>query len=199
MVKLIVDSPEIQIKNADLKVVRALESVTSFLVEGHRFHRAFKTRRWDGRSHLIKFKRGRYVAPVGLLQDICDRLAKLKVKFKVKHLHKTPEPVEFKWNAAIKLRDYQKDAINAFFSGYDAYCGILKMPIRSGKTKTAGGVIHRARVRALFVVPSQMLLHQTAESMRECFVGVDVGIIGDGEWSEGDITVATIQSLAAAR
>jgi len=73
------------------------------------------------------------------------------------------------------------------------------MPIRSGKTKTAAKLIHVLGYRTLFIVPSQMLLHQTRASLSECFPDEFIGMVGEGEWLGGHITVATIQTLSRAR
>lgn len=202
MVLLIQRPPYFEIRGADIPTMRKLEECTSYKVAGHRFAPAFKARRWDGREHLIKFKRGRYIAPIGLLSDIRAKLRELGLKHKVMVSKKAAPPprIDVSWNEKIELRDYQLAAIDAFVSGPDKGRGILKMPIRSGKTKTAAGVIYRLQVRTLFLVPSQLLLHQTIASLEEALPDADIGAIGDGEWREGkDITVATIQSVSAAR
>jgi superfamily II DNA or RNA helicase len=200
MIKLVKRSPYFEIRDADIATMRKLEACTSYLVAGHFFSPAFKKRRWDGREHLIKFKRGRYLAPIGLLTDVRAKLDELGLRYRLSRIKGTRPPRRacLTWNEDVKLRDYQTAAIEAFVAAGGR--GILKMPIRSGKTKTAGGVIDRLQVRTLFLVPSQMLLHQTVASLNEVFVEADIGLIGDGEWREGkDITVATVQSIAAAR
>lgn len=200
VIRLVIDNQNVIIQGAPSPVIRELEKACSYLVAGHWFAPAFKAKRWDGREHLLVFKKGRYIAPIGLLPDIRRTLREEGVPFQVKRRKQVwPERVDFAWNPEIKLRDYQKAAVDAFCAKPEPGRGMLKMPIRSGKTKTAAGVIHRLGVRTLFMVPSQMLLYQTAESLRESLLDCHVGMIGDGHFEIGDVTVATVQSLDAMR
>lgn len=199
-IRLILDTRRVTIRRAGPKLIKQLEKVTSYLVSGYYFSAAFKTRRWDGREHLLVFRRGRYQVPIGLLAVIKRELKRLKIPFEVKRRRQSaPPPVVFDWNPDTKLRPYQKRAADAFCSVPERGRGILKMPVRSGKTKVAADIIRRLGTRTLFLVPSQMLLHQTAESLSESLQGALIGKIGDGEWSEGEITVATIHTLARLR
>ncbi|MGD9749358.1 MAG: DEAD/DEAH box helicase [Acidimicrobiia bacterium] len=200
MLRLILDTQHVTIRGASLKVLKKLEHVTSYLVAGHYMSPAFRARRWDGREHLMVHRGGRRYAPIGLYQDIRAALDEAGVEYVVKR-RRAPERerVEYVWNDTIKLRPYQKAAVRAFCAAPDQGRGILKMPIRSGKTKTAARIIYRLQARTLFMVPSQMLLHQTAESLAHSLPGAEIGVIGDGEWQPGDVTVATVQSLVRAR
>lgn len=190
----------VNIDGAGPKLLKKLEACTSYLVAGHRFSPAFRARRWDGREHLLVFKRGRYRAPIGLLPDMRRKLEELNIEYAVRRKKsRKPERIGHEWNDEIVLRDYQRDAIEGFIAKPEPARGILKMPIRSGKTKTAAGVIHRLGVRAIFLVPSKMLLHQTADSLAEALPATTIGRIGDGEFSEGDVTVATVQTLTRLR
>lgn len=200
MLRLILDTRHVTIKGASLSVLKKLEHVTSYLVAGHYMSPAFRARRWDGREHLMVHRGGRRYAPIGLYQDIREALNEAGVEYVVKR-RRVPERerVAYVWNDAIKLRPYQKAAVRAFCSAPDRGRGILKMPIRSGKTKTAARIIYRLQARTLFMVTSQMLLHQTVESLHHSLHGANIGAIGDGEWSTGDITVATVQALVRAR
>ena len=200
-VQLIVDNRYVQIKGASRRTIRNLESATSYLVAGFMFSPAFRAKKWDGREHLLKFstKRG-YRAPVGLLGDICDALSAEHTRYELDTgpRERLSKPVSFRWNTGIELRPYQNDAIAAILTegAWDYGSGLLKMPIRSGKTKTAARLIYELRARTLFIVPSQMLLHQTYDSLEEALPGAHISKIGDGQWDdEGDIVVATVQSL----
>lgn len=200
MLRLIADNQRVTIKGASLKVLKLLENVTSYLVAGHYMSPAFRARRWDGREHLMVHRKGRRSAPIGLFQDIRQALDDAGVEYQAKRRRQPErERVPYVWNAAIKLRPYQKAAVRAFLAAPERGRGILKMPIRSGKTKTAGRIIYKLQARTLFIVTSQMLLHQTIESLKECLVDASIGGIGDGMWEIGDVTVATAQTLVLAR
>lgn len=199
MIKLIKRNQYVELRGVELRELRALEAATSYLVSGYYFSPAFRARRWDGREHLIKRREGKLTAPIGLLEDVVKTLEGMKRKFKIKDksINRADFNISVGWNKKVKPRWYQEEAAKAFLARGR---GILKMPIRSGKTKTAGLVIFRLQKRTLFLVPSQLLLRQTAESLAECMPDADIGLIGDGEWQEGkDITVATMQSVALAR
>jgi superfamily II DNA or RNA helicase len=196
-ITLILSRKDFVIKNASIKTIRSLESITSYKVAGYYFSQAYKAHRWDGREHLLKFKRGQYVAPIGLLSVVKAKLRERGEKFVVKlRKEKEVKRIQFDWNDSIKLRGYQNEAVEAFCGKPEIGRGILKMPIRSGKTKTAAAIIRRLGVRTLFFVPSKMLLHQTVEALLEALPGASIGMIGDNEWIEGDVTVATIQSVS---
>lgn len=203
-IKLIVDNRHVAIKGASMGAIRALEKATSYLVAGFMFSPAFRAKKWDGREHLLKFSsKNGYRAPVGLLKDICGALRAESIKFELDTSQRglLSRPVTYHWNTDIKLRNYQIEALDSVAPKGGEHLwsygsGLLKMPIRSGKTKTAAGLIHRLGVRTLFIVPSQMLLHQTVESLQESLLGVNITKIGDGNWdAEGDIVVTTVQSL----
>lgn len=200
MIRLVLDNQNVTIQGASEKALRLLQSCTSYLVEGYRFSPAFRAHHWDGRTRLMEYVDGHYRVPIGMLGAICRALSENELEYELKR-RVTPkrDPVEYDWNESIVMRPYQLEAVEAFLSQPSYGRGILKMPIRSGKTKTAARIIWRLKCSALFLVPSQMLLHQTVESLKEALPGADVGIIGDGNWEPGTITVATLQSLLAAR
>jgi len=182
--------------------MRLIESLTSYFVAGFMYSPAFRSRRWDGREHLLRFSMTHgYRAPIGLLLDVAAALRGQGLDFDV-DVSKRLLPdhrIEYDWNNEITLRKYQREAIAAITKpGITRGSGIVKMPIRSGKTKTAAGIIRALGVRAFFFVPSQMLLYQTRAALEEALM-TDIGMIGDSEWNERDVTVATIQTITKAR
>ena len=64
----------------------------------------------------------------------------------------------------IDLRDYQRDAIDAFMA---AHRGVIEMPPRTGKTRTAAEVISRLALKTLFIVPSVGLVDQATADLRK--------------------------------
>ena len=199
-IKLDIDNRHVYIRGAGSTTMRTLEKVTSYLVAGFMYAPSFKAKRWDGREHLLKFRPGKgYRAPIGLFGDIVRTLDELGKSYKLntKARSLNGPVIEVGWNPSVVLRPYQVEAVEAICKKADVVygSGLLKMPIRSGKTKTAAGIIHSIKRRAIFIVPSQMLLHQTRESLAES-LQMSIGMIGDSEWRVEDITVATIQTLA---
>jgi superfamily II DNA or RNA helicase len=75
--------------------------------------------------------------------------------------------------------------------------GIVRLSTRSGKSVIAIAAAQKLGKKTLFVVHTKSLLAQTFKEFQEK-LGGNIGLIGAGGWDEGDITVATIQSLVAA-
>jgi superfamily II DNA or RNA helicase len=195
---LTIDNTFVYIDGADLKTTRAIDNKCSYKIAGYFFSPAYKSRRWDGKEHLFKFtKTNGYHAPVGMLTDIVDVLNKKKVKYSVSFkTNLKHDKVDLEWNNEIQLRDYQNEAVKAMFDKPFPGRGVLKMPIRSGKTKTVAKIIQKIGRPSIFVVPSKWLLYQTINSVKECIPNVEVGQIGDSVYDPKFVTVATIQSLA---
>lgn len=193
----------VELKNADNRIIHLLLEVTSYKVKGAQFSRSWKRKHWKGVKKLLVYKRNvGYKFPTGLLCDVLRVLKENKIKHKLELNRRSPEhygQVSVDWNDDIRLREYQKKAVKAITeNGPYKGSGIIKMPIRSGKTKTAAAIIQKLGVTTLFIVPSKSLLYQTQESLSESLL-CDVGIVGDGNWEEMDITVATAQTLSKAR
>lgn len=195
-ITLIVGNQQTQVVGADLRILKLLDEETSYKVEGYFFSYAYKTRRWDGCEHLLKRKASSVTFPTGLLDDVTAALTNYRCEWSMDDRRTSGELIKYVWNDDIIPRKYQERSIKAFLKhGF----GILKMPIRSGKTKTAARVIYKLGQTAIFIVPSKTLLHQTIESLKECFPKERIGCIGGGKWDVQNITVATTQSLVSAR
>lgn len=200
MITLDADNRYVHIRGADRSTIRKIEKVTSYLVAGFMFAPSFRRRVWDGREHLMAFseKEG-YRVPFGLLGDVMRCLDEEGERYKLDQSRRSqvPKVVTHAWNKSIVLRPYQTDAVDTICEPdrWDTGRGLLKMPIRSGKTKTAARIIYKLRTTALFIVPSQMLLHQTVAALEEALMR-RVGVIGDGAFTVEDVTVATVQSIS---
>jgi superfamily II DNA or RNA helicase len=147
-------------------------------------------------------KDGRLRSPAGVAQEITDILLGHGIDATLIDRRRLPD---YRLGLSFdqgKLRPYQKDALLAATTPRGTLGtvgrGIIKMAPRSGKTVTAAAIIAALDVRTLFVVPSKFLLYQAAESL-ERDLGVQVGRVGDGEWTVRDITVATAQTLTIRR
>lgn len=198
MITLIVDNRYVVVKGADRHTRRAIEAITSYKVAGAHFSQAYKQHWWDGREHLMKLsKKLGYIFPTGLLKSVLIELKKRRRMYRLinnKRLQR--KLVDYAWNPSLPpMRDYQMQAVHA---AKKLERGILKLPTRSGKTRIAARIIYELKSTALFLVPSVLLLEQAQESLRTA-LQTDVGIIGDSQWFECDVTVATNQTLSIAR
>lgn len=193
--KIKIQNRHIFIEDLPRKLAKPLDKATSYYVEGFFFAPSFRARRWDGKEHLLK-KRidGSYRLPIGMLNRAIEHLDAAKHEYTLEDQRTKPERVwSSKW-IGFPLRPYQEQAAKTFLKSDGP--GVLKMAIRSGKTITAGAIIHRLGIRTLFIVPSTLLLHQTADSLEKC-LDVSIGRIGDNEKKIAPhVNVATIQTLS---
>jgi superfamily II DNA or RNA helicase len=181
------------------RVIQVLEKCTSYRVAGFMFSPAWRNKVWDGREHLLKFSRKHgYTLPTGLAVLAARKLRAHGIPFDVKDetiIRAKRIPIEF----GFETRAYQDEAIAAILSKPFAGRGILKMPVRSGKTRTGGKIIARLGLPTLFMVPSKGLLHQTYDALSEMFPDISIGRVGDSIYEPGFITVATVQTLLKLR
>jgi len=97
------------------------------------------------------------------------------------------------WEFSHDLRDYQREAVDA---AEEEEQGVIAIPTGGGKTVVAMRLIQRLSRRAVVWVHTKELLYQWAENIRDC-LGVEPGMIGDDQWSEGPVTVAIMQSVVS--
>jgi superfamily II DNA or RNA helicase len=89
------------------------------------------------------------------------------------------------------LRDDQEKACMALLH---ARQGVLEAPTSGGKTVTVLEAWRRSGLRGLILVEKTGLAKQWIERARE-HLGVEAGMIGEGEWDEQPLTVAMLQTL----
>lgn len=174
----------------------AIDALTSYRVQGFFMSTAYRAGTWDGKDHLLRIRKrdGAYELPPGLLANALEGLKEVDARFKLIDLTEVHNKRRaFAWNPALTLRGYQLEAIIAALR---ARSGVLKMPTRSGKTRTAARLIERIGLPTLFVVPSKTLFHQTRKVLSEAFPHERIGGVGDGIEEIEDITVALIHSLS---
>lgn len=163
------------------------------------FSPAWRNKVWDGREHLLKFsKKEGYTLPTGLAVLAARKLRAHGIPFRVKDetvVRAKPLKIDF----GFEMRPYQDEAEKAILKPPFVGRGILKMPVRSGKTRTATKIISRLGLPTLFMVPSKGLLHQSFDAISEMLPDISIGRVGDGFYEPGFITVATVQTLLKLR
>ena len=185
-------------------VAKVLDRATSYLVAGYFHDPRFKRKIWDGREHLMQklLDPGSYRLPVGLVDVVRKVLREQDVRttYGAAKAQAKPPKLDLPWQGP-KLRGYQLEAVAAFVDPKRTQSlgrGILNMPIRSGKTLTAAAVASALGTTTIFLVPSQLLLEQTYKAFTKA-LKADIGIIGKGVWKPRDVTIASVQMLAARR
>lgn len=157
----------------------------------YQFMPKYKAGLWDG---YISVMHGINSFPTGLLSLIEKTL--MEAGYETSRVVRSKQvgfsAVTENTLAGITLRDYQVDACNKLLN---AKRGVAKMATNSGKTEVMAACIKAVGMKSMVIVHRKELMHQTAKRFIER--GLDnVGIIGDGVYDPGDITVAMIQTLA---
>jgi superfamily II DNA or RNA helicase len=206
-VHVILDDSWVWLGGVPSGLLKLIDRATSYSVEGAWFSPSFRNHRWDGKEHLLALhaRTMRWRAPAGTAATI-SRVIHTRFKpgqYKLTDNRTRPPPeLKFNWTDGPNLRPHQLEAIEVATTPQGKWKtvghGILRMSIRSGKTRTAAGIIAKFGVSTLFIVTSQHLMDQAREVLG-LSLGRMIGQIGDSVWNEEPVTVATIQSLARAR
>jgi superfamily II DNA or RNA helicase len=174
------------------RAVSLLDAAFSYRVEDAEYVDAYQQGEWDGKEHLFETRFRR--APVGLLDQASTLLESEGYTVTVeREAPNTGRDITADWRFDHDLRPYQRASVQAML---DDDGGIVALPTGTGKTVVGLRFIHALESRALVLVHSRELLYQWADRI-EATLGVEPGIIGDGEFSQGPITVATLQTLMA--
>jgi len=138
------------------------------------------------------YDRGRGRGPMGLVDRAADAAEAMGYEPQVEvRGDRSGKPIDVEWGFPHDLRGYQDDAADAVL---DRGGGIVSLPTGAGKTVTALDIVRRIGQDAIVFVHTKELLWQWADEIRD-ILGVEPGVIGDGEWSTGPITVCTMQTL----
>lgn len=176
------------------EVDRILDAELSYEAPNAEYTRAYKNGTWDGIVHI--YDKQTHSAPLGLL-DRCVALLEREgydVTVDIEDSSSAADIIHTTWNEDIEPRPYQQAAIDAVKENEG---GVVSLPTGTGKTITALKLIHDNRMsrgRAIVFVHTQELLYQWADEVRE-HLDVEPGLIGDGQWSEGPVTIAIMQTL----
>ncbi|NPA48041.1 MAG: DEAD/DEAH box helicase [Thermococci archaeon] len=130
--------------------------------------------------------------PVGLIPRVKKALNAAGYRVRIIDERRVEaDKIETRWNESYSLRRYQEKAVKKAIKNK---MGVLALPVGSGKTIVGLAILHRLSLPALIVVHTKELLYQWAGRVEDV-LGVEAGVIGDGNWKEGDVTVAMIQTL----
>lgn len=93
---------------------------------------------------------------------------------------------------SVPLYEYQQKAVNECMWHHG---GILQAPAGSGKTQMGLALIANAQQRALWLTHTKDLLTQSKERAMQYFMS-SIGTITEGAVNIGDVTFATVQTMA---
>ena len=189
----------IQVHNINSKIVeylgpeiqQELKKALSYIISGSQFS-TFAQLGWDGTKNLLNTRNNTF--PTGLLKKARTTLNSLGIEVELKDLREKPTgfPIILK---NVKLRDYQEECVKEMCR---VGRGLIQVATSGGKTIITSALLANLGVNSLVIVPTKELLKQTSSELSK-FLGIKVGIIGDGEKDIGKITVATFQSLTTSK
>ena len=194
MATVIAQSTSSRLEGAPRPLLRGLSDRFSYLFPDSAYTRA-SAGGWDGRLRPFHAGTGRF--PTGLLPRVCQHLRDAGEEFRFvdgrPSLDGDARPVPFD----ADLRDYQQ----AFVGDVERYrWGVLHAVPRAGKTHAAMATLARlGGWPACWICERVGLARQTADVAARLLPGVACGVVGDGDCDlSGDLTICTVQSLAAA-
>lgn len=136
---------------------------------------------WDERSKTFRAMALHY-------KDIIDFLKVSGIDFRDSVLNLIPCP---KLQSSIALRDYQKQAMDAWIANDNR--GVIVLPTGSGKTILGIKAISLLNTPTIVVAPTLDLVDQWRSMLKEA-LKVDVGVLGGGERDVKAVTVSTYDS-----
>lgn len=165
------------------------------------FSTAYRQKRWDG---YVKFYQGMRF-PAGLTERVVEHLTDLGRDVFVSGFDNSKPPdlsmVDAEYLPPVgkleRLYDHQLEALLAILN---VRRGVVKAPTGSGKTEVIAAVAkffwEEYGWRTLILVPKKSLMHQHRERLELYYDGsISVGVAGDGERIEGNVVIATGQTL----
>ena len=169
------------------------------LLEGNVFllkPRTYLGERISGLKDLMKYDRNRkcFVIQPGLVWRVVEKLRELGVNVVDKSGVPFTVPLPSRISFRGELRDYQKEALEAFRS--HGYRGIIALPTGAGKTIIAIAALAELGVRTLIVAFTKEQLHQWVEKIKELTdaPGGSIATFYSEEKKLAPITVTTYQT-----
>lgn len=178
------------VQNASTVVDKLLKDELAWRDPNAQYTDRYKRGSWDGFHRIYNTEHSG--APIGLLGRAVELLEAegYSVSTTIEG-DRSGASITTEWNFPHSLRNYQEEAVEA---SLEEKMGVISIPTGGGKTVVALNLINKVEQQAVVLVHTKNLLYQWADQI-ESVLGVEPGIIGDGEWSEGPVTVATVQSL----
>jgi superfamily II DNA or RNA helicase len=138
---------------------------------------------------LARIGRKNLILPRGFLADLLEILQDKEIPFDIQDKREYHSGLIL--NPVDHLRDDQERAVEEIVARSQ---GRIIAPPGKGKTVIALGAIARLRCPTLIIVEKKHIAQQWADRAKE-HLGLELGIIGDNQWVEKPISIATIQTL----
>ncbi len=113
--------------------------------------------------------------PSGLVFLVEDIFKENKIEYKLVDLREKPKKyINYPWYSELKLRYYQKEALDAALK---AGRGVIESCVGSGKSALLAELIRNLGVKSLVIVPAKDLKYQLMESFIDSFGSNQIGEI----------------------
>ena len=169
-----------------------LNSILCYRFEGYEFTPSYQAGTWDGMIYLYRDSYQSF--PVGLMRMVTELLAKQGFETVIEDTRPEGSEITYSWNGPV-LRDYQSEVV---LEAINKQTGTISLPTGAGKTMIGLNLIYQLRKKAIVLVHRKELLYQWADRVEKTF-GVTCGVIGDGKFFEGVVTVAMLQTLSTGK
>ena len=211
MIKIKIDNIYSYINDIDNRdIFDKINDELSFYVSGYQFSKAFKNgffdyktqtwKQWDGKKYLATKSGNGLKFMTGLVSRVIGILKSFHVEYEIQDSRpklKKAEPHNIKH---IEFREYQDRVVNAVFS--TAHGGIVKNCTASGKTVVLARLLSQMGAgrkdgpKVNVFVTGVDLLYQTHAELQK-FLGIKIGIIGDGKVEIRNVNVASIWTCSS--
>ena len=169
--------------------VQAVDERLSYSLPGAWFSPAVRAHRWDGKEHLLDGTQ----FPTGLLDAVVEVLKECGTEYQIVDNRVFPDAVNDHNLPGIDLYPHQQIAVAIMLKHKR---GVVQVPTAGGKTFICAAAIKALNVPCAYIVHTKTLLSQSVEEFKR--VGLDVGMFGSGEHTEGEnVTVFMVQTLMA--
>lgn len=127
----------------------------------------------------------------GCLQAVIKYLNVHKLEYQYTDNTKSV-PITSKFKSSVVMRDYQEPVLPEVLPHRN---GVLKLSTGFGKTIIAMEIARSLRERTLIIVHRQHLMQSFINDFKKYYSDATLGIISGKQFSVGDITLATVQTL----
>jgi len=164
-------------------------------IENEEKRRAIKEHVWNAKSMPDKLtavfeEESSLVVPRGCKDEIVERLTKSSSDYQIKD-NTIEVSASIKYETSINLRPNQEKAFNKIIENCQ---GLVMASPGFGKTTVGLYAACKLQQKTLILIDKTELAKQWIDRAKEQF-DLELGLIGDKQWEEKDITIATLQTL----
>lgn len=176
----------------DMVVIDAISKALTYTLDAAKYTFQFRVGAWDG-SYRLLHKNLQFAT--GLLKIVTDVLTSYSVPYQINDMRHFVDFNSMKsaWKG-YKLHDYQEKIIER---AIDEKCGMIQAATGAGKSVVIGKLVHEYNLPTVIYVVSLDLLSQMHNDLSK-WLGIPIGIVGDGKCDIQQITVCSAWTVGKA-